>query len=259
MKTDGTRPLIIAHRGASARAPENTLAAFAAAIALGADGIELDVQMTRDGQVVVIHDETVGRTTDGRGRVSDLTLNELRRLDAGSWFNRVYPRRARAEYVGLKVPTLDEVLCLVRPTPLILCVELKPVRERVAQLIEATLSLVSKAGMDDRVVYASFDHALMKRVKEQAPRAHTALLYDPRTMTARWSAREIIRPAEEASARWVSLHYTLALPRVIAAVRRAGLGIAIWTVNSKTLTRVLAALGVDALITNQLDKVRDAV
>lgn len=259
MKTDRTRPLLIAHRGASAWAPENTLAAFAEAIALGADGIELDVQMTRDGQVVVIHDETVGRTTDGRGRVSDLTLDDLRRLDAGSWFNRAYPRRARAEYVGLTVPTLDEALALLRPTPLFLCLELKPLGERAARLIEATLGAVSTAGMDDRVVYASFDHQLMKQVKRQAPRAHTALLYDPRKMTARRSAREIIRPAEEASARWVSLHYSLALPAIITAVRRAGLGTAIWTVNSKVLSRLLAAWGVDALITNQPDKIREAV
>lgn len=259
MKTDRTRPLIIAHRGASALAPENTLPAFAAAIAQGADGIELDVQMTRDGEVVVIHDETVGRTTDGRGRVSDLTLDALRRLDAGSWFNRAYPRRARSEYVGLKVPTLDEVLAMVRPTPLILCIELKPQRERVAQMIGATLSAVRKAEMDDRVVYASFDHELMKQLKKQAPHAHTALLYDPRKMRAGWSAREILRPAEAASARWVSLHYTLARPRVIAAVRRAGLGAAVWTVNSKALSRLLAALRVDALITNRLEKVKEAV
>lgn len=259
MKKDGTRPLIIAHRGASALAPENTLPAFAAAIAQGADGIELDVQMTRDEHVVVIHDETVGRTTDGRGRVSDLTLDALRRLDAGSWFNRAYPRRARTEYAGLKVPTLDEVLTMVRPTPLILCIELKPQGERVAQMIGATLAAVRKAEMDDRVVYASFDHELMKQLKRQAPHAHTALLYDPRKMGARWSAREIIRPAEEASARWVSLHYTQALPRVITAVRRAGLGMAVWTVNSKALGRLLTALGVDALITNRLDKVKEAV
>jgi glycerophosphoryl diester phosphodiesterase len=175
------------------------------------------------------------------------------------WFNRAYPRRARAEYAGLTVPTLDEVLTLVRPTPLILCIELKPQRERIAQMIEATLRAVRKAEMDERVVYASFDHELMKQLKQQAPHALTALLYDPRKMSVGWSAREIIRPAEEASARWVSLHYTLALPRVITAVRRAGLGMAVWTVNSKALSRLLAALGVDALITNRLEKVREAV
>jgi glycerophosphoryl diester phosphodiesterase len=255
MKGRDRRPLIIAHRGASARAPENTLAAFRAAMALGADGIELDIQMTRDGQIVVIHDETVERTTDGRGRVSELTLAEIRRLDAGSWFNRAYPRRARTEYIGARVPTLSDVLALVGPTPLVLCIELKPLGERGLRMIEATLAAVTDAGMQDRVVYASFDHEMMKQLARLAPGAPTAVLYDPRKMRTRGMAGEIIRRAEDASARWVSLHYSLARPRIVAAVRRAGLGTAVWTVNSGVLSRWLAALGVDALITNRPDTV----
>src|SRR4051812_24485841 len=102
----------IAHRGASAWAPENTLAAFRLAQEMGADGFELDVQLTGDDQIVVIHDGSVNRTTNGTGRIAELSLSQLKRLDAGSWFNRTKPRRAKRQYATERIPTLDEVLDL---------------------------------------------------------------------------------------------------------------------------------------------------
>lgn len=100
----------VAHRGASGEAPELTMAAFEQAVEQGADYIEIDLQMTQDGVIVLMHDETVDRTTDGTGFVHDLTLREIKKLDAGSWFNRNNPEKARAEYVGLEVPTLEEAI-----------------------------------------------------------------------------------------------------------------------------------------------------
>src|SRR5258708_1234520 len=129
-----SRPLVIAHRGASGLAPENTLAAFSLAIALGSDGVEMDVQMSRDGQPVVMHDARVNRTTNEKGSVSRLTLDQLQRLDAGSWFERRLSRRPRVRamvgrisaeggaevprYSGEPVPALEDVLSLLRPAVL---------------------------------------------------------------------------------------------------------------------------------------------
>src|SRR5271169_2602058 len=108
-------PLLnIGHRGASGEAPENTLAAFDLALRQGADGIEFDVRLSSDGVPVVIHDPRLERTTSGSGHVDDLPLSVLKRLDAGSWFNRRFPKRAQNRYAGLKVPTLAEVLAWVR-------------------------------------------------------------------------------------------------------------------------------------------------
>jgi len=157
-------PLVIAHRGASGLAPENTLAAFSLAIALGADGVELDVQMSRDGLPVVIHDTRVNRTTNTKGSVSRLTLNQLQRLDAGSWFERRLSRRPRVRamvgrissevgaavprYSGEPVPSLEDVLSLLKPAGLErIYIELKGSPLNHA-LLESILALVRKHGVD---------------------------------------------------------------------------------------------------------------
>ncbi len=108
---------ILAHRGASAYAPENTMAAFKKAIEMNADGIELDVHLSKDGYIVIIHDERVDRTTDGKGEVKDFSLDELKKLDAGSWFSD--------EYKGEKIPTLEELLSLIKNTEIYLNIEIK--------------------------------------------------------------------------------------------------------------------------------------
>lgn len=104
------RILNVAHRGASGHAPEHTLIAYELGERMHGDYIEIDLQMTKDGVLVAMHDETVDRTTNGTGRVKDLTLEEIKQLDAGSWFNEKYPEKAKREYVGLKVPTLEEII-----------------------------------------------------------------------------------------------------------------------------------------------------
>ena len=109
--------IVLAHRGYSAKAPENTMAAFELALAVGADGIELDVHMTRDGEIVVIHDDTLDRTTNGKGPVSDQTMAELRELDAGSWFS--------PEFAGERIPTLKLVLELIKDKDVLLNIEIK--------------------------------------------------------------------------------------------------------------------------------------
>lgn len=258
MSPQAARPFIIAHRGASALAPENTFAAFQKAIEIGVDGIECDVQLTKDGHVVVIHDETLGRTTNGRGRVRNLTLSELRKLDAGIWFNRAHPHQAAPEYVGLKIPMFEEVVKMARASNVNLCVELKPY-DRPDRLVRATLDALSEARAIDKVVLASFDHSALKLAKKLAPDLQTAILVEARLLKARRSPADIIKLAKETSTEWISLHYSLAVPPLIAAAKHAGLAIAVWTVDSKVLGRMFARGGIDAIITNRPEKLRAAL
>ena len=150
-------PKVWGHRGASGVAPENTLPAFDLARRMGADGVELDVQLSADGRLVVIHDETLDRTTTGSGPVAARTLDELRTLDAG---------RGLAGYAGARIPTLDEVFELFAGTPVVVNVELKNSVVAYPGLEEKVLALVAAAGMADRVLLSTFNHLSLVRLVE---------------------------------------------------------------------------------------------
>lgn len=141
---------IFAHRGSAGTHPENTLAAFRAAAALPIDGVELDVHLTKDGEVVVIHDEKINRTTDGKGYVKDLTLEELQQYDAGSWFSE--------EWSGERVPTLDEVFEIYEDTSHRLNIEIKSDIFPYDGLVEKVLTIANNRGMADRLLLSSFNH-----------------------------------------------------------------------------------------------------
>ena len=149
-------PKVWGHRGASGVAPENTLPAFDLARRMGADGVELDVQLSADGRLVVIHDETLDRTTTGSGPVAARTLDELRTLDAG---------RGLAGYAGARIPTLDEVFELFAGTPVVVNVELKNSVVAYPGLEEKVLALVAAAGMADRVLLSTFNHLSLVRLR----------------------------------------------------------------------------------------------
>ena len=147
---------VFAHRGASGYAPENTLQAFSLAQEQGADGIELDVQLTKDGEVVVIHDETIDRTSTGKGYVRDYTLEELKKF---SFHNHM------EKYKGVKIPTLREVLELVKPGKMEVNIELKTGIFWYPDIEEKTMKIVEEAGMEDRVIYSSFNHYSVQKVR----------------------------------------------------------------------------------------------
>lgn len=161
--------LVIAHRGASGRAPENTLASFEQAIAIGVDGIELDVHLTRDGQLVIIHDQNLARTTDGQGLVHEHTLAELKALDAGSWFGPAF--------AGERIPTLEEVLVRVAGR-VPLQVEIKGRTEGVT---EATIAALRAHGLLDTTLMTSFHLDLLPLVRALAPRVRIGALVWGRT------------------------------------------------------------------------------
>ena len=220
-----SRPLVIAHRGASGLAPENTLAAFSLAIALGADGVEMDVQMSRDGLPVVIRDTRVNRTTNTKGSVSRLTLDQLQRLDGGAWFERRLSRRPRVRamvgrisaesgaavprYSGEPVPSLEDVLSLLKSAELErIYIELKGSPLNQQALLESILTLVRKHGVDRSVTLLSFDHAIIRRAKDLAPGLRTASLFPTRGRRL-ISTRSIIRSAASAGVDEVALHLGL--------------------------------------------------
>ena len=156
---------VFAHRGASAYAPENTLAAFRLAEEQGADGIELDVQLTKDGQVVVIHDENIDRTGTGTGAVRDYTLEELRKL---SFHNHM------EAYEGEKIPTLEEVLTFVKQGRMEVNIELKTGVYWYPEIEKKTIEIVKKAGMEERVIYSSFNHYSVQKILSMDTKAETA-------------------------------------------------------------------------------------
>lgn len=234
------RPLVFAHRGGAALAPENTMPAFDQAIALGADGVELDVRLSRDGVVVVHHDARVDRTTNGRGRVSDRTASELARLDAAYRFGG--PWRG----TGVGIPTLADVLRRHREAWVI--VEMK--QDRV-ELAHATVAVVRAAGAADRVCLAASGLRAITAARRAAPEIMTS------------AAREEVRVA--LTGRWLGHDYQgFQVPERVGAVQivsgafvarahRHGLFVQVWTVNRPEGLRRMIDLGVDGLITDRPD------
>ena len=160
---------LFAHRGYSAKYPENTMISFRSAMDYAVDGIELDVHMTKDGHIVVIHDEKVNRTTNGKGYVKDMTLEEIRKLDAGSKFNPLFK--------GEKIPLLEEVIQLIEGTNLKLNIELKSDVFPYYGMDMEVLKLVEKYSMQHRTIISSFDHETLKRISEVAPYIEAAPLF----------------------------------------------------------------------------------
>ncbi len=238
--------LNLAHRGARAVAPQNTLAAFERAVDLGADGIELDVRLSADGVPVVIHDATVDATTDGRGRVAAMTLAQLKRLDAGAWFD--------AAFAGERVPTLEEVLEAFADR-LLLNLELKSAGLRDDALERAVAALIERHEMSERVLVSCFNPLALRRIKQLDPHLPVGLLSAAETSFAlrrRWSAS--IAPHEARHP-----EHTIVDADYIAWARQHGYRVVTWTVDEPDEMRRLIDLGVDGIITNRPDALCDVL
>jgi glycerophosphoryl diester phosphodiesterase len=217
----GVPPLVIAHRGDSAHRPENTLASFANALELGAELVEFDVQLTQDGQVVVLHDATVDRTTDGSGDVRLLRLSELRKLSAG------YPQRFGARYGGERVPTLAEALALVRGRARAM-IEIKAdsVGDDATGGVEArTLAEVRRAGMEQDVALLSFDRRALLRCRDQAPAITRGHLF------YRAAVDEVLEGARAVASTLVMPEKGMLSDELRDRAHSAGLRVATWVVD----------------------------
>ena len=239
-----TKPLVWAHRGASGYAPENTLAAFEKAVELGADGVELDIQLTKDDEIVVIHDEKIDRTSDGKGWVKDYTLEELR----GFNYNRTKP-----EYEHADIPTMREVFELLKPTGLFINIEIKTGVFFYDKIEEKILALTKEMDMEDRVCYSSFNHYTVKRIHELKPDAEVGFLY---------ADGPIDMPSYGEKYGVNALHpalYNLQYDGFIKECKEKGLKLNVWTVNEKEHMQLCCKYGVNAIITNYPDIAREVV
>ena len=229
-----------AHRGFSYAYPENTRAAFLAALELGVAGIEFDIHFTRDRQIVVIHDEQLERSTNGHGLVVDHTLAELKSLDAGSWFDPAF--------AGETIPTLEEVLDLVAAwgEPVSLNIEIKSGMVQYPGLEIEAYRMVQAKGLEQQVIFSSFNHFVLRDLKEAYPEARIGLLYmeglvDP------WRYGQYLE-AEALHPYFLSFDAS-----VVKEAHQHGIKINTFTVNEEMDLRRLAEWGVDAVITDRPD------
>jgi len=236
---------VVGHRGAMGHCPENTLVSFERGLELGADWIELDVHLSRDGALAVIHDETVDRTTNGHGAVRDHTLAELKALDAGSWFG--------PEYAGQRIPTLDEVLAWARQRNTIVDIEIKNGPVYYAGIETAVVEAVQRYDMTEQVIVISFDHAAVQQVKALEPGIATGVLYAGRPVDGGLSM------ASQAQADAVLPHWAYVAAGDVAAAHAAGLSVAPWASSDPAVLRHMIAAGVDAIGTNHPDVLRDVL
>jgi glycerophosphoryl diester phosphodiesterase len=252
-------PLIIAHRGASALAPENTLAAFERALQDRADGIEFDVRLARDQMPVIIHDATLKRTAGLNASIATLSSAELATIDVGSWFNRRFPSRARAEYSGETIPTLSRVFELIAPRCRLLYVELKCEAAETIALVERVIAEVRAHELEERVVIESFSLAAVAEVKRIAPELRTAAAFERRIKRPHISARTLLQRARACAADELALQRSLVSRRMVEAAHHCGLPIVVWTVDHPSWAGRANALGLRAVITNDPAKMRAAL
>jgi glycerophosphoryl diester phosphodiesterase len=241
-------PLIIGHRGSSAVAPENTLAAFSRALEDGADGIEFDVRLSRDGVPVVIHDATLKRTANLDRLVADLDASELQRCDVSSWFGPVKHEKTAVE----TVPRLAQVFELFQQTNALLCLEMKSESADATALVRAVVSEIHKARIAERVVVSSFELAAVALVKKVDPGIRTAALFEPKLSRPISTIRRLkmVDLAIEHGANELALHYSLCSARVVQKAAQLGLPVVVWTVDDVKWIKRGQRLGLKALITN---------
>lgn len=227
-----------AHRGAAGHRPENTMASFARALELGATGIETDVQMTRDGKLVLIHDESLQRTAGTPEWIKDITLEEARQCEVGSWFHK--------NYAGESIPTLEELLELVRGTDTIINLELKTGVVLYPGIEQKVIDAVRRFGLAERTIISSFNHYSLVECKKIAPDIRTGILYMEGLYEPWDYAKRIGADALHA--------YQYALtPELVAAAKEAGVAYHPFTVNDPKVMRALIQAGVAGIITDYPD------
>jgi glycerophosphoryl diester phosphodiesterase len=235
-QSNQSNPLIIAHRGASGEAPENTLAAFQLALEQGCDAIELDIHLSADGELIVCHDDFINRTTNGTGKISEMSASQLKQYDAGLWFHE--------KYKGESLPLLEEVFELV-PSNIIVNVEIKNVPSYYEGIEQKLINLLTAKNRLANVVVSSFDHQCLVRLKEIEPEAKIGILYYSKLVHHRKYTSLFPAPV-------YSLHpnFEVVTSEEIEDAKEHGLQVYSWTVNQpQEMIRVIDS-GVSGVITD---------
>lgn len=236
-------PLRIGHRGAAGTHPENTMASFRQAVALGAQGIEFDVHLTADGQVAVIHDPFLDRSTNREGRVGDLTLAEIQQADAGAWKGE--------QFAGERVPSLVEFFHWA-PPDLQLFLELKGGSSVYPGIEALLLELIDAHGVRERIQISSFDHDGLKRFRELDPTIQLGMLYngyfDETLDPVNWAVEQ----------KFNAIHpdHRLVTPELVARAHAAGLAVNVWTANEPADIARMKECGVDGIMSDYPDRLR---
>ncbi|NMA61790.1 MAG: glycerophosphodiester phosphodiesterase [Firmicutes bacterium] len=233
--------LVVAHRGYSSKAPENTMAAFEMALDVGSDGLELDVHLTKDGEVIVIHDHTLERTSNGTGIVEQHTLAELQKLDAGSWF--------APEFKGERLPTLRQVCELVKDKDILFNVELK-VTLGFEQLNQKVLELLNEYDLHERTVISSFNHYALVHFKQISPQTRTGILYSAALVNPWEYAKSVGATALHPSHKGI-------IPEIVKGAQQNGMMVNCWTVDSPEDIERMKLAKIDSIITNVPERVQE--
>ncbi|MGH9716573.1 MAG: glycerophosphodiester phosphodiesterase [Candidatus Acidiferrales bacterium] len=236
------QPWIIAHRGASGHAPENTLAAFERAVQLGALFIETDIHLTRDARFVAIHDATLDRTTNGHGAVHEFTLAELRELDAGLWFDR--------QFSGQRIPTLDEVLAFSSKHDVVFYFEIK--YDSAWGMHHALAAALHGSGNEARSIVISFDPATVLSLRRLDASIMLGLLAED-------AKPGLVKKAQDCGARQICPRFDSVTPELISEAHRLDLHVVTWTVNEREKMRAAIDRGVDGIMTDVPDRLRAVI
>jgi glycerophosphoryl diester phosphodiesterase len=235
-------PSIIAHRGASGRAPENTMAAFRRAVELGAGFIETDLQLTRDARFVTLHDKTLDRTTNGHGLVQKQSLAELQQLDAGMWYDR--------EFMGERIPTLEEVLAFAQARDIVFYLEIK--YDAAWGMHHALVAALRSAENAARTIVISFDSSTLDSLRRLDSGMMMGLLIED-------GALDGVKAALQVGARQLCPRANLVTPELVKKAREVDLQIVPWTVNDPKEMRSLIAAGVNGIMTDVPDRLRAVI
>lgn len=233
------QPLIFGHRGARGTHPENTMISFQEAARTGAHGIEFDVHLSKDGEVVIIHDETLNRTTNGSGLVCEHTLEELKQLDAGSHFN--------VAFQGARIPTLREVLAWLRGNELLINIELKNDRIRYIELEQKVVALVREFSLEKRIIFSSFNHKSVADLADLAPDIERAILYH-------FPLQDAMEEARLHHASGLHPNFHLLTKEFVGETKSQGFTLRPYTINDDEDIKRMISFGVDVIITDYPSK-----
>ncbi len=244
------KPLIIAHRGASALAPENTLAAFRRAIEDGAEGIEFDVRLSKDGAVVVFHDATLARLSDRKNLISSLSSEELQKIDVGSWFTKRKKAFSAADFSGERIPTLPESLDFLKDFSGLIYIELKCRESEVERLSKTVCGVISDSHLLPQIIVKSFQLETIPNIRKYCPKVKTAALFAPKIMTILRKEKRLVNIAHELGADMLSVHFSLATRKLMKKAEKRNLPVTIWTADNPRWIKRAFDLGLFAVITN---------
>lgn len=244
---------IISHRGANRRAPQNTIPAFEHSIKIGVDGFETDIHITKDGVPVVCHNYTIDETSTGKGEIRNMTLEELRKYDFGSYFHE--------KYAGTKLPTLEEFLALCETADIeIMNIEIKPPLDGNMEIVKKTLDAVKAHDLFDRLLISSFDANVLVECKKVDPNCKTGLLYCPKQKEFYTKLLfGYVKVAKEIKADYFHPHFSSVNKRFVRRLHKIGVKVNVWTVNDEKVAKYLLKCGVDGLITDLPDVMNELV